>query len=196
MDFKLPKYLSREQVKSFFAAVDNPKWRAAFTLIYYYGLRRSELVRLRWEDIDLQSIRITIVRSKSGITKQYPMEPEVCRELSEWIRIRGPAWGPLFLNHLGDPVTIMGISERFKHYARIAELPKKFSVHCLRHSIAVHALEIGLSVELVQDLLGHRNINSTLIYAQVTSKTRTDYCRRISSELSISSVTQKADPRR
>lgn len=103
--------------------------------------------------------------------------------LKAYLSVRKPTGDALFTGRQGN-LTPQRIQQLFKGYARKAGL-SDYSVHSLRHSIATHLLEAGFDIADVQDHLGHVNIQSTLIYAQITDKRRTRFFQQIEKSKSI-----------
>ncbi|MEO8035257.1 MAG: site-specific integrase [Acidobacteriota bacterium] len=169
-------YLTKAEVEVFFTAipVTSTRDRLLFDMIYRFGLRRSEAALIRRDH--LKDGRIWITRLKGGISGEYPIHPATRRLLWTYLSERGEDGLPyLFVSRQSDiwpmsPSTIYGL---FRRYAVLAELaPDRRHPHVLRHSIAVHLMNAGWDVSDVQDLLGHRDIASTMIYAAVTNKRR------------------------
>ena len=172
------KYLTQQQVQAFFAKIDDKRDRALFNAIYKYGLRASEATLLELSDVDLERGRIYITRLKNGISGEMPLFRDVKRALRAYMEARLPTGEGLFTGREG-PIGYKRISQLFKRYAQKAKLPPEYSVHCLRHSIAVHQLESGQGVESVQDHLGHANIANTMVYARITDRRRKEGFRRM-----------------
>ncbi len=169
---RLPRYFTQPQLKAFFAVVEEARDRALFTLIYHYGLRVGEVPLLRREDVDLGRSRIVVKRLKSGLWHEHPLWPAtgvlLTRHLAD---ASGDPAAPLFPGRLGA-LRKRQIQSRFALYRDRAELPGYLTCHSLRHSIATHLLDAGVSLEFVQDHLGHKSINSTSIYARITDRHR------------------------
>lgn len=168
-------YLSKEEVERFFASIPKERIRdlLVFDLIYRYGLRRRELALIRRDHVSPGGIWIT--RMKGGISGEYPVHPTTRRRLWAYLTERGTD-GPYLIRtrQSGDsPISPSSIYLWFRAYAAAAGLPaERRNVHVLRHSIAVHLMNVGWDVADVQDWLGHRDIASTMWYAAVTNKRR------------------------
>jgi integrase len=172
------KYLGQEQVTEFFLKITSKRDRALFNVIYKYGLRASEATLLEPAHVDLRRGRIYIPRLKNGISGEKPLLRDVKRVLKAYMEGRLPTGEGLFTGREGT-VGYKRISQLFKQYAKKAKIRPEFSIHCLRHSIAVHLLEAGHGVEFVQDHLGHVNIQNTMVYARVTDRQRKEGFRRM-----------------
>ncbi|MFQ6040093.1 MAG: tyrosine-type recombinase/integrase [Candidatus Poribacteria bacterium] len=172
------KYLTQKEVKSLFSQIQDKRDKALFATIYRYGLRVSEATLLTLDSINWDDNRIYIRRVKNGISTERRLYDDVRRAIKAYLRVRQETGTALFTGREGDlkPNTI---AKLFKKYARQAKLDNKASIHSLRHSCGVHSLEAGLDVREVQDLLGHRNIQNTMIYTQISDKKRERVDKRL-----------------
>jgi len=169
-------YLTREEVERFFRAIPavNLRDRTLFDLIYRHGLRRGEAAQLTLDDV--RGGKVWIARLKRGIPGAYPLHPRSNRLLGAYLPMR-PMDGCQYLfrtrRRTGAPISGGEINRLFREYATVADLPEsRRHVHVLRHSIGVHLMNAGWDIADVQDWLGHRDISSTMIYAQITNKRR------------------------
>lgn len=164
---RLPVVLSQEEVLRFLDAVENPKYRMALTTDYAAGLRISELVRLRVEDIDSARMLIHIQRGKGNKARLVPLSKVLLGQLRAYWRAERPkTW--LFPGRRPDahviPKTIWDACRRARD---AAGLRKHVTPHTLRHCYATHLLEAGTDIRTVQVLLGHASVSSTMIYTHV-----------------------------
>lgn len=170
---RLPRYLTQEETRAFFGVITAPRDRALFTIIYLYGLRVAEVGLLTRSDIDLDRSRIVVKRLKGGAWAERPLFSAARDLLAGHVTTlngAGPA-GPLFPGNRG-PLRKRQIQSLFVRYRDAAGLPATATAHSLRHSIATHLLDAGVSLEFVQDHLGHQSIRSTSVYAKITSRHR------------------------
>lgn len=181
------KYLSQGELERFFSCIKSPRDKALFGVIYLYGLRVSEATLLKLEDVDFKRKRVFIRRLKGGIEGERPLFETVEQLLRRYLRRRSPTGNGLFTGREGN-LKKQRIQQLFKEYAKKAELDSKYSVHSLRHSIATHLLEAGEGIEFVRDHLGHRSIQNTMIYAQITDNRREEVFRRIERSSSIAKI--------
>jgi integrase len=185
----LPKYLTQQEVRAFFAAISIPRDRVLFALSYSYGLRLGELVLLDREDVDLDRTRIRIRRLKGGLSGERPIFRKLLMPLRSYLESRKDLYPALFVGRQGR-LKARRIQNLFRHYAAEAALPRdRRHVHCLRHSVAVHLLDAGEEIDFVRDHLGHKSIQSTMTYAQISDSRRNRTIRRLekSSDLAIPS---------
>lgn len=165
---KLPDILSQKEVLAIFKSVNNIKHKALLVLTYSAGLRVSEVVSLRVEDIDSNRMLIH-VRQGKGRKDRYtllsPIALEVLREYARKYRLNG--W--LFPGGPADTHIAERTAQRVFEVSRDrAGIKKDVSIHTLRHSFATHLLEGGTDLRYIQELLGHKNTKTTEIYTHVS----------------------------
>jgi len=169
-DFVLPVVLTQEEVVNIFSNVSNDRNRVVLETIYAAGLRLMEALLLRVEDIDSKETRLRVRRGKGGRERYALLSPTLlCLLRKYWQKDKPQGWmfvGKTPSGHLSESV----IQRAFKEAASKAGITKKASVHSLRHSFASHLLEHGTDLRLIQELLGHKTLKSTLIYTHVTTK--------------------------
>jgi integrase len=180
------KYLNDAQLAGFFQAVEaagSPRDVAMFRLMYHRGLRASEVGLLKMEHLNLRDRRLVVPRKKHGRSVEHFLVDIELKVLRGWLRDRGSAEGPLFPSQRRTPIHRAQIFNLYRKYATAAALPEDLRhPHCLRHSCATSLLERDVDLREVQDHLGHRDIASTTIYAQVTDKKRRKTGERLFSE--------------
>ena len=144
--------------------------RLILSLLYSSGLRVSELVSLRINDIDLQDRTIRI-RGKGDKDRIVLFDENTRNLLEDYLQKRVYESDYLFLNRFGDPLTPRYVQMMIKNYARKAGINKKVTPHILRHSFATHLLKNGVDIRAIQQLLGHSNLSTTQIYTSVDMQT-------------------------
>jgi integrase/recombinase XerD len=172
----LPKALPLEAVERLLAAPlgEEPaalRDRAMLEVLYGAGLRISELVDLDVDDLDLEGGSVRAL-GKGGKERVVPLGRPARRAVEAWL-VRGRAAlkpeGPaLFVNARGRRLTRQGAWKVVRRYGEAAGLGGSVSPHTLRHSFATHLLDGGADVRVVQELLGHANVNTTQIYTAVS----------------------------
>lgn len=170
--------MTQTEVRAFLGGISNARDRSLFSLIYLYGLRVSEVTLLQRGDVDLERSRIVIRRVKGGVWTERPLFSSMHELLDPIIAVSTLAERPLFVGRDG-PLKKRRIQALFTAYRDAAGLAHRYTCHSLRHSIATHLLDAGLSLEFVQDHLGHRSIRSTSIYARITDHHRAQVFQRI-----------------
>jgi integrase len=176
----LPRYMTQTEVRAFLREIRNVRDRALFSLIYLYGLRVGEAVLLERTDVDLDRARIVVKRNKGGVWTERPLFSSVRSQLDYYFTTCGEPTDALFPGRDGA-LKKRQIQTLFTRYRDNAGLSHRYTVHCLRHSIATHLLNAGVPLEFVQDHLGHRNIKSTSIYARITDRNRAAQFKRLES---------------
>jgi site-specific recombinase XerD len=167
----LPAILSGDEMDSLLNAVASTKYRAVIMTAYGSGLRISEVCRLQLGDVDSRRMLIH-VRDAKGERDRYVTLPErvlfLLRRYWREEKLKGPH---LFPGHYVDStVSPATIRNALHDAARNAKIRKRVTPHCLRHSFATHLLELGTDLRVIQMLLGHRSIRSTVRYVRVTDK--------------------------
>ena len=167
---KLPIVLSREDVIRIFESVNNIKHKAILMLAYSAGLRVSEVVKLKLQDIDTKRNMIHIKVAK-GQKDRYTVLSEVAlRVLREYWKVYQPKnWlfpGPKQNSHL----TTRTVEKILEDASQKAGIAKHVTVHTLRHSFATHLLEGGTDLRYIQELLGHKSSKTTEIYTHVSQR--------------------------
>ena len=174
----LPKFLSMEEVDRLLASPDTrePRGlrdRALIELFYATGLRVSEMVSLRQQDLNLEDGYLTCM-GKGRKQRLVPIGDEASAWLTRYIAESRPALlkrrasGRLFVNARGgSSLTRVGFWKILKGYGRGAGLPRSLSPHVLRHSFATHLLERGADLRAIQMMLGHSDLSTTQIYTHI-----------------------------
>ena len=179
---RLPVVLSRDEVRALFQRLDGVS-RLMASLLYGAGLRVLECCRLRVQDLDVATNQI-VVRGGKGDKDRVTMLPGIANPGSwsiskpfgrEWVwqwvfpatRIyRDRLTGQRRRHHLHESVLQRAVKAAVRH----AGLAKRASPHTLRHSFATHLLEDGHDIRTVQELLGHRDVTTTMIYTHVLNR--------------------------
>ena len=154
--------LSREQVFKMFAATNKPRDNIILKLLYYAGLRVSELCGLAWRDVEVKAdgSAVLTVLGKGGKIRYVKLKAEVTKMLGQ----PGKPDAPLFISQKGNAISRVQVFRIVKTSASKAIVVGDISPHWLRHSHATHALESGAPITLVRDTLGHSNVSVTNVY--------------------------------
>jgi integrase/recombinase XerD len=165
---RLPVVLSREEVQRLFAVVKNLKHKALFMTAYDAGLRLSEILNLRVEDIDSGRLVIRICQGKGKKDRYGRLSPCLLKLLREYWRAYRPETllFPGACRHKRYDLATPG--HILKKLCRKAGITKRVSMHTLRHSFATHLLEAGTNLRVIQQLLGHSNIQTTCVYTHIS----------------------------
>jgi integrase/recombinase XerD len=176
---KLPIVLSREEVWSLLDHVHRPKPHMCLTLMYTCGLRVSEAVHLRLEDIDSKRMALWVRNAKGYKDRSVPLPTHTLTQLRHyWSKHRPKTW--LFPAMYDDKtITTSCVQHCLTATVRQSKIRKNVCCHTLRHSYATHLLEAGVHLRVIQALLGHKTITSTFVYMHLTQGTMVDVQKKI-----------------
>jgi site-specific recombinase XerD len=166
----LPEVLSGEEVGGLLSAAENVKHRVLLMTAYSGGLRVSELVGLRVADLDSDRMLIRVVQGKGKKDRLTLLSERALTELrAYWRRYRPDPW--LFPGLIpGSPLCHSSAQRIYQQAARKAGIRKTGNIHTLRHSFATHLIEAGVDVTIVQKLLGHASVLTTIRYVHISRK--------------------------
>ena len=140
-------------------------------LAYRHGLRISEVVDIHLSDIDLQTGRINCRRLKGSLQNIHPLEGDEMRLIKRWLRERSsPSSEYLFISERGTPITRQAAWRIFKEAGIRAKLGINVHPHMLKHSCGYYLADKGCDTRLIQEYLGHKNIQNTVRYTQTNAK--------------------------
>ncbi|MDR2911065.1 MAG: site-specific integrase [Bacteroidales bacterium] len=165
----LPKHISRRDVKKMFSAVDNKKHALLLKLCYGMGLRVSEIVNLKITDIDSGNMQVLIARAKGKKDRYVNLPESILEDLRNYYRAYRPK-KYLFEGQNGGKYSIRSAQNVFRQAMKKAGINKAVGIHGLRHSFATHLLEKGTDIGYIQQLLGHNDVKTTMLYAKVAQK--------------------------
>ena len=178
----LPETLGAEAVNTLLQSIDpsdipyGARDRAMLEMLYGSGLRVSELVNLRADQVDWEEnfLRIT---GKGNKTRYVPLGGVAAKALRSYLTYarsrllrNGRRADVLFLSNRGERLTRDRVRQIIKERARAAGLPENVYPHIMRHSFATHLLENGADLRVIQDMLGHASLSTTQIYTHVDQK--------------------------
>jgi len=165
----LPVIISRNELYKLFSACDNPKHKIMLMMVYASGLRRNELLNLKIEDIDTNDgkFRIRINRSKGNRDRYTILSKTLLPQLREYYQNYQPQVYLFNGSKKGKPITASGLRHALKMSVKKAGI-KEINLHILRHCFASHALEDGMNIRTLQEILGHKSLKTTMIYLHVS----------------------------
>ncbi|RLF20007.1 MAG: recombinase XerC [Thermoprotei archaeon] len=167
---ELPSSLTREDVRRLIEAAMDKRELLIVRLLYVTGLRVSEAASLRWEDVDLERGEIR-VKGKGGKVRIVLVDRSTLALLKEMKRLCKDA-------DLVIGLSVRSIQRIIKRLRERAGIKKKVTPHILRHTFATHLLEAGVSIRVIQELLGHSSLSTTQIYTHVAlSHVRREYAK-------------------
>ncbi|MGY4385716.1 integrase/recombinase XerD [Pedobacter sp. UYP24] len=164
---KLPKFFSKEEVRQLFDNTTNLKHKAILMTIYSCGLRLSELLNLKIKDVRSSDKMIRINQSKGNKDRILPLPDKLLDILREYYQIYKPA-DYLFEGEKGNQYSARSVQLVLKKALVNARIKTEGTVHSLRHSYATHLIQSGIDIRIVQELLGHESIKTTMIYTHIT----------------------------
>lgn len=169
----LPEFLLVEEVRRMLDVWDTStpsglRNRLVIEIMYACGLRVSELVSLKVDDIDF-SQRIVRVIGKGSKERIVPFYPGVGERMRQYLSVRPRADQEVLLeSEKGNPLSARAVQYIVEQTGMKANIPVRVHPHMLRHSFATHLLDNGADLRVVQELLGHKNLSTTQIYTHVT----------------------------
>ncbi|GAB4127690.1 MAG: site-specific integrase [Ignavibacteriales bacterium] len=162
----LPNVLTTDEVKTIINSISNLKHRAIISTIYSCGLRISEVINLKINDIDSSAMTIKIVNAKGKNDRIVMLSEKLLDLLREYfIQYKPKVF--LFEGQEGGKYSARSIQQVFNNAVKKANIRKKVSVHTLRHSFASHLLDAGTDIRFIQELLGHKHLSTTQIYTHI-----------------------------
>ncbi|NQT75616.1 MAG: site-specific tyrosine recombinase XerD, partial [Candidatus Omnitrophica bacterium] len=175
---KLPFTLNLDEVESLLMApnvrdLTGARDKACLELLYATGMRASELINLKMNDINME-VGFAKCFGKGSKERIVPFGRKAKESIARYVEKSRPAFlkkkvsNFLFLTRLGKPMSRQTLWKTVKKYAREADIKKDITPHSLRHSFATHILERGADLRIVQELLGHADISTTQIYTHVS----------------------------
>jgi integrase/recombinase XerD len=175
---KLPVVLSHDEVRNILNHIQLLRYHVCLTTIYSCGLRLSEAVQLKVEDIDSARGFIHVRQSKGNKDRNVPLPQKTLQLLREqWKNHRNKMWifpaakkGGRNMPNAQMPMNRKSVQAAFRAALKQAGIHKKATVHTLRHSYATHLLEAGTNLRLIQTWLGHSTPSTTSVYTHLTTK--------------------------
>lgn len=164
----LPKVLSLNEVSKILNATVNIKHKTIFKVIYGCGLRISECINLKVEDIDSNNMRVWVRNAKGSKDRITLLSPSLLEQLRAYYKLYRPKeW--LFEGVNGKQYSASSIRQVFNRSKKKACVHMPATVHTLRHSFATHLLDAGTNLRYIQKLLGHNSSKTTEIYTHVST---------------------------
>ena len=165
---QLPIVLSKKNVVKLINATSNLKHKTILLLIYSAGLRLGELLNLKLGDIDSETMKIHIRQSKGKKDRYIMLSENALKLLREYYKLYKPK-DYIIEGQKGGKYSPKSVQNIFKVALKKAGIKKKATVLTLRHSFATHLLDEGTDIRYIQELLGHRKLETTQIYTHVSS---------------------------
>lgn len=174
---KIPDILTKEEIKNLYAACESSpiglRDRAMISIYYGCGLRRTEGVSLDVADFLMEKNVLYVRKGKNYQERYVPITREIKHDLQEYIEygrralLQNESEQAFFVSERGSRISGQGLIVRLKILASKVGIPKDIGLHSLRHSIATHLLESGMSLQNIACFLGHKSLESTQIYTHI-----------------------------
>lgn len=165
------KYLTQIEVERLIAATresrNEARDRCLLLLMFRHGLRVSEACGLRLSQVDTDSRVLHVSRLKKGLSTTHPLRADELRAIKAWMVQRGgmaPASDAFFVSERRQPLNRRTAWAAIRRYGELAQLPLDAHPHMLRHACGYALADQGADTRLIQDYLGHRNIQHTVRY--------------------------------
>jgi integrase len=169
--YRIREYLTEREVDRLMkAAGDNRHGHRDATMIlltFRHGLRASELCALRWEQVDLVHGRLHVSRAKNGMPSVHPLTGTELRALRRLQREQGPG-RYVFLSERGAPMSPAGFRRMMGRLGKAAKMPFPIHPHMLRHAAGFKLANQGVDTRSLQHYLGHKNIQHTVRYTELS----------------------------
>jgi integrase/recombinase XerD len=164
---RIPRVLSREEVERLIAAVHNLKHKAAVMLLYSSGLRLHECITLLPAHIESDRMKVRVEQGKGKRDRYTVLSKRTLATLKDYYRAYRPK-GWLFEGRDGDHYSARSVGKVVCDAAVKAKFGKRVTPHTLRHCFATHLMEAGVALPVIQKLLGHTSIKTTMLYLHVS----------------------------
>jgi integrase/recombinase XerD len=166
---KLPVVASEEEVLRLLVASDNLKHQCIMGMLYSSGLRRGELVDLQLKDINFDRRQVFVRAGKGKKDRTTILSDRMVIALVKYLDVYKPdKW--LFEGQDGLQYSGQSIGNLVRKAAVKAGIKTKMAPHVLRHSFATHLMDKGTDIRYIQELLGHKSLETTAIYAHVSTR--------------------------
>lgn len=166
-DKKLPQVLSVEEVQKMFNVCENLKHKVILALLYSCGLRVSELINLRWINIDRSRMIINIIGGKGGKDRQVMLTESLIPLLEKYYR-KYKTKDYILGGQFTEQYSSRSVLQVIKQLGIKAGINKRVWSHQMRHNSFTHMVEKGVDINLISRLAGHQNVKTTLIYTHIS----------------------------
>ena len=163
---KLPSVLTKEEVLKLFDCTETLKSNLMIQLLYSSGLRVSELVNLKKENLDFNENIGWVRKGKGKKDRMFILSQKLSKKLQKFIN-KHQDWNYIFSKN--NPLTTRNIQKIVQKATQKAGINKEVHPHTLRHSFATHLLDSGVDLRKIQILLGHESLNTTMLYTHISS---------------------------
>ena len=173
-DLRTREYLTEAEVRRLIEVARDNRWghrdSTMLLIAFRHGLRASELVDLRWEQIDLESAILQVRRLKQGTPATHPLTGRELRALRRLQREQEPKSPFIFVSERGDPFSTRGFQATVERAGKAAGFAMKIHPHMLRHAGGYKFANDGVDTRTLAAYLGHRQIANTARYTKMDAK--------------------------
>jgi type 1 fimbriae regulatory protein FimB/type 1 fimbriae regulatory protein FimE len=170
-DLRTREYLTEAEVGPLIEAAKDNRWghrdSTILLIAFRHGLRASELVDLRWEQIDLENAILHVRRVKQGTPATHPLTGRELRALRRLQREQEPKSPFVFVSERGDPFSNRGFQATVERAGKAAGFGMKIHPHMLRHACGYKLANDGVDTRTIQSYLGHKSIQHTVRYTEL-----------------------------
>jgi len=166
---RLPVILNHEELGRLFSMTPNPKHRLMMMTAYASGVRSSELVRLKLEDVDSHEMTIRVNSGKGQKDRLTVLSQRLLHELRDYYKVYRPQKWLFYGGNVNTHINKSTAARVFKQAKKRAHIQKAGGIHTLRHSFATHMLEYGIDLRRLQMMLGHSNLSTTAVYLHLAT---------------------------
>lgn len=170
VDKNIPIILSVEEIQSMFNVCENKKHKLMLALLYSCSLRVSELINLKWKDVDRSRMVIYILNAKGGKDRQVGLNQSLINLMEDYYR-EYKTQSFIFSGQFGEKYSDRSVGQVVKQLAKKAGINKRVYTHLIRHCSASHLLDVGTDIHMIQRLLGHSSVKTTSIYLHTSHTT-------------------------
>jgi integrase len=171
-ELRTREYLTEEELERLLEAAKLNRWghrdSTMVLIAFRHGLRPAELVDLRWEQVDLSGARLHVRRVKQGTPSVHPIQGDELRALRRLQREQEPKSPFIFTSERGAPFTTAGFARMVERAGREAKFAFKAHPHMLRHACGYALANRGHDTRALQAYLGHKNIQHTVRYTELS----------------------------
>lgn len=167
---KLPIVLTKEEVKKIINSIENRKSKLIITFLYATGLRVSEIVNLKINDLSFDEGVGYVRQAKGKKDRMFNIPVSLQKNLLKHVGNQKERSNDYLFSGRQNKLTERNIQKLVSNASRKAEIKKKVSPHTLRHSFATHLLENNVDIRKIQELLGHADLSTTQIYTHVSTE--------------------------
>lgn len=164
----LPEVFSKNEIKKILATIQNVKHKLTLALMYSSGLRVSEVTNVRVGDLDFENNILKVKLAKGAKGRITILSKKIVCVLKKYVKNK-EAENYVFESVRGGKLSERSVQKIFTQALKKSKIKKEASCHSLRHSFATHLLESGTDIRYIQELLGHKRLETTQIYTKVAN---------------------------